>query len=265
MASASRTRRRRSKPVRLLQFTDLHLTAEEDGRVKGVATLDSFARCLDHARAHHYPVDGILLTGDLVQDDPRGYLHLARVLAREDVPVHCLPGNHDLPGEMEGLLAREPFSLLPVVRNGHWSLVQLDSTVDGAAHGELSQESLAFVDDALGRFADTHALVVLHHQPVPIGSAWLDSIGLRNADRLLELFGRRTNVRGLLWGHIHQAFEGMRDGIALMATPSTCFQFVPGQDDFAIDDRPPGYRWLHLYPDGAIDSRVVWLPPDAWP
>jgi Icc protein len=46
----------------------------------------------------------------------------------------------------------------------------------------------------------------------------------------------------------------------MMSTPSTCFQFVPGRDDFAIDDRPPGYRWLHLYPDGRIDTRVVWVP-----
>ena len=41
-----------------------------------------------------------------------------------------------------------------------------------------------------------------------------------------------------------------------------CFQFVPGRDDFAIDERPPGYRWLHLYPVGRIDTRVVWVPAE---
>ena len=263
MSAGRRIRKRRSKPLRLLQFTDMHVTGDDDGRVKDVATHETFERCLEHARSHHYPVDAILLTGDLVQDDARGYPRLASMLARESVPVHCLPGNHDLPAEMERLLARDPFVLAPVAQHPHWSLVQLDSTVDGSPHGELSGDSLAFLDDTLGRFGDLHALVVLHHQPVAIGSALLDAIGLGNGPALFDVLARHDNVRGVLWGHVHQAFEGVRDGVALMATPSTCFQFVPGQD-FAIDGRPPGYRWLHLHPDGAINSRVVWLPEDAW-
>jgi Icc protein len=34
---------------------------------------------------------------------------------------------------------------------------------------------------------------------------------------------------------------------------------VPGSEDFAIDDRPPGYRVLELMPDGTIATEVVWL------
>lgn len=257
--SPSHARRRRSKPLRLLQFTDLHLAPEESGRVRGIATHETFPRCLAHARRHHSPVDVLLLTGDLVQDDSRGYLALASMLATESVPVHCLPGNHDLPHEMEALLDREPFDLSPVQRYDEWTLILLDSAIPGVHQGELSQESLAFLDEALARFSDTHALVVLHHQPVPIGSAWLDAIGLANGPQLLEVVARHRNVRGLLWGHIHQAFDDLRDGVSLMGTPSTCFQFVPRRDDFGIDDRPPGYRWLHLYPDGRIETGVDWL------
>ena len=255
----ARSHRPRTKPVRLLQFTDLHLCAEGSGRVKGVETAATFARCLQHARANHSPVDAVLLTGDLVQDDSRAYLELAALMATEPGPVHCLPGNHDLPAEMEALLGRPPFDMAPVQRYGDWTLLQLDSAVAGAAHGHLSAESLGFLDDALARFADSHVLVVLHHQPVPIGSAWLDSIGLMNGPELLQAVARHRNVRGMLWGHVHQSFDGMHGGVAMMSTPSTCFQFVPGRDDFAIDERPPGYRWLHLYPDGRIDTRVVWV------
>ncbi len=258
----ARSHRRRTKPLRLLQFTDLHLCAEGSGRVKGVETTATFARCLQHARAHHSPVDAILLTGDLVQDDSRAYLELAALMAPEAGPVHCLPGNHDLPAEMEALLGRPPFDMAPVLRYGDWTLVQLDSSVSGAAHGHLSPESLGFLDDALARFADSHVLVVLHHHPVPVGSAWLDSIRLVNGPELLQAVARHRNVRGMLWGHVHQSFDGMHDGVAMMSTPSTCFQFVPGRDDFAIDERPPGYRWLHLYPDGRIDTRVVWVPAE---
>ncbi len=264
MTSAPRARPR-SKPVRLLQFTDLHLCGEPDGRVRGIRTLETFTACLQHARAHHWPVDAVLLTGDLVQDDTRGYLQLAAAFQRQRIPVHCLPGNHDLPEELEGLLARRPFAQLPVVHYAGWTLLQLDSTVPQATHGELAAHSLAFVDDTLARYRDTHVLVSLHHPPVPLGSRWMDAIGLVNGNALLEVLGRHDNVRGLLWGHAHQAFDGMHDNVMLMGTPSTCFQFTPGSDDFAIDTRPPGYRWLHLYPDGRIDTRVVWLPEESRP
>jgi 3',5'-cyclic-AMP phosphodiesterase len=245
--------------VRLIQFTDLHLSPEQSGRVRGVDTRDSFRRCLAHARRHAGPADALLLTGDLAQDDVRSYHALVEILAGETTPVHCLPGNHDLPDQMARVLGVAPFDLSPVLRYGDWTIVLLDSAIPGIHHGELRGNSLAFLDEVLARFADTHALVVLHHQPVPVGSAWLDTIGLVDAGALLEVVSRHRNVRGLLWGHVHQAFDAVRDGVLLMATPSTCFQFVPQRDDYAVDDRPPGYRRLDLHPDGRIDTEVHWV------
>ncbi len=45
----------------------------------------------------------------------------------------------------------------------------------------------------------------------------------------------------------------------MMSTPSTCAQFLPNSDDFALDSRPPGYRWLELSSDGSISTRVLWV------
>jgi len=47
--------------------------------------------------------------------------------------------------------------------------------------------------------------------------------------------------------------------LRLLGCPSTCFQFKPGSADFALDFVPQGYRWLDLYPDGAINTAVVRL------
>ncbi len=249
------------RPLRLLQFTDLHLAPEPDGMVRGVATHESFRRCLEHSRRHHYPADALLLTGDLVQDDARAYDSLAGMLAGESTPVHCIPGNHDVTGAMPGALGKAPFDLSPVVQYGSWILLLLDSAIPGIHAGSLPNETLDFVDDHLARFPDTHALLVLHHQPVPVGSSWLDAIGLQEGPALMARLRRHDNVRGVLWGHIHQAFDDRRDGIVFMGSPSTCFQFVPG-DRFAVDTRPPGYRRLALHPDGTIESEVVWVAED---
>jgi len=41
--------------------------------------------------------------------------------------------------------------------------------------------------------------------------------------------------------------------------PSTCAQFLPHSEQFAIDPAPPGYRRLTLRADGSIDTEVVRL------
>ena len=38
--------------------------------------------------------------------------------------------------------------------------------------------------------------------------------------------------------------------------PSTCVQFKPGSEDFAVDDAAPGYRWFDLHADGRIETAV---------
>ncbi|NJR64597.1 MAG: 3',5'-cyclic-AMP phosphodiesterase, partial [Leptolyngbyaceae cyanobacterium CRU_2_3] len=40
-------------------------------------------------------------------------------------------------------------------------------------------------------------------------------------------------------------------------TPSTCVQFSPNSDEFAIDpEGQPGWRLLTLYPDGRYETVV---------
>lgn len=247
--------------VRLLQFTDLHLRGAAHERLRGVDTHATFSRCLTHALATLPPPDALLLTGDLVQDDPQGYCRLAAALVPSAVPVHCLWGNHDLPADAARLLPVPPFDLAGETRLGAWTILFLDTAVPGAHHGLLGRERLAALDRRLAARAAGPILICLHHQPVPVGSRWLDLIGLRDGDALLEVVRRHDHVRGLLWGHVHQAFDAERDGLRLMGSPATCFQFAPRRKLLAIDRRPPGYRFLQLHADGRIDSQVIWLPP----
>jgi Icc protein len=96
-----------------------------------------------------------------------------------------------------------------------------------------------------------------------MGSRWLDEVGLKDAAAFLNVIRASSNVRGVLWGHVHQSLDAFVHGVRFMATPATCAQFVPGSDTFAIDTRPPGYRTIELMPDGSIVSEVRWLQPLA--
>jgi len=250
-------------PTRIVQFTDLHLYGAADGRLRGVATLPALEAALATARAREAPWTALLLTGDLVQDDPAGYQHVRRLFGGSAVPVYCIPGNHDEQGPLRAALAAAPFQVCGTAEHGEWLLVMLDSYQHGMAAGRLAASELARLDAALAARPDRHALVCLHHHPIAAGSRWLDTVGLENSAALFEVLDRHRNVRVLLWGHVHQCYDGERRGVRLLATPSTCAQFKPGSDNFAVDQRPPGYRWLELHDDGRVESAVVWVESAA--
>lgn len=245
--------------VRLLQFTDPHLYGRADGKLRGVTTYPALLAALEHARARYWPVDAVLATGDLVQDDASGYARFREVFGVLGVPVYCIPGNHDEPEAMTRELSGPPFQLGGVARWRGWIGVMLDSYLHGKAQGRLSESALAGLEAALKAHARDHAIVCLHHHPVAVGSHWLDQVGLENADEFFAALDRHRNVRAVLWGHVHQLHESQRNGVRLMSTPSTCAQFLPGSEGFAIDRRPPGYRWLELHADGRISTEVVWV------
>jgi 3',5'-cyclic-AMP phosphodiesterase len=98
---------------------------------------------------------------------------------------------------------------------------------------------------------------------VPMASRWLDAIGIENADQFLRVLDAHPQLRAISWGHVHQSFDARRRGVRLLATPSTCAQFLPSSDDFALDRRPPAYRRLTLQPDGALETEVVWVDADS--
>ncbi len=246
--------------LRLLQLTDSHLHASPLARMRGVNTDRSFRAVLAQAMRDPDPADAIVVTGDLVQDETRaGYERLRDMLAACELPVFCIPGNHDAPGIMASVMSAPPFQVNGEWQIANWQLIFLNSFCRGDDGGRLPPEELQRLTDCLQREQADHYAIFLHHQPVPMGSRWLDGVGLRNADEFLALIDSASRVRGIIWGHVHQASDRRRHGVRLLSSPSTCMQFLPNSDDFVLDTRPPGYRWLDLYVNGRIDSQVAWL------
>jgi 3',5'-cyclic-AMP phosphodiesterase len=246
--------------LRFIQLTDTHLFDRADGTLRGMDTAQSLAAVVAAVRARHEHIDGILATGDISHDGGTpSYRRFVQLLAPLNAPIYCLPGNHDALGvfgcALKGARVQSGGRLLA----GDWQLIFLDSAVPGAVHGHLRPAELARLDAALREHPQQHALICLHHQPVPVGTAWLDRLMLDNPGTLFEIIEKHPNVRALLWGHIHQDFDSMRNGVRLLASPSTCIQFRPGCADFTLDDRPPGYRWLELHSDGRIDTGLEYL------
>jgi Icc protein len=132
----------------------------------------------------------------------------------------------------------------------------LDSVIADEAGGHLEAQQLALLDAALEE-TDRHVLVCMHHQPVDIGSTWIDTMRIDNPTALFDVLDRYDHVRGLLWGHVHQAFDAWRQRLRLMASPSTCVQFAPRAHDFQVGEEAPGFRLLALLPDGTIRTEIL--------
>jgi Icc protein len=206
----------------------------------------------------------ILATGDIAhRPNLAVYQHFYQWLTAYQLPLHWLPGNHDdakLMQQVKKIKAMPGVAktdLLKSVLIANWQLILLDSTVPGQVAGQLNQQQLSILNKQLAIHPQRFALIALHHQPVTIGTPWLDTIGLINASELFQVIDCNPQVKGIIWGHVHQGFDKQRQGVRLLAAPSTCFQFKPGSPTFALDDDcQPGYRWLELATDGNIATGI---------
>lgn len=243
-----------------MHLTDPHLFAEANGELRGVVTASSLQRVLDHYEAGDWRADRVLVTGDLIQDDSdEAYQRFCELLAPLNLRIHCVPGNHDVRARMRSACERPPFSYCASETVEDWLLVGMDSCVSGTAGGEVVDEELTRVENVISSSESPYAMVFLHHPPVDMGSAWLDTVKLANGDEVLHRLRALNKVQLLLFGHVHQPYDAMHNDIQIVGTPSTCRQFKQGSDDFAVDERPPAYRRLQLGNDGSSRSELIWV------
>jgi Icc protein len=249
--------------VRVLHITDPHLFADKSASLRGTVTFDTLQAVVRHYLDGDWVADIAVVTGDLIQDDSReAYEHFRELMQPVDLPIHCVPGNHDIRPLMREALASPPFHYCKSARTDRWLITGIDSCRDGDAGGWVSDVELARLESILKAADAEHIAVCLHHPPLPMGSRWLDTVGLDNGEAFLDVVCGSGKVRLALFGHVHQVFDQTRDGVRIVGTPSSCAQFLPKADTFAIDERPPAYRHVELRPDGSVETELIWLQSD---
>jgi Icc protein len=203
----------------------------------------------------------VAMTGDLIQDDSReAYERFCESMLPLGLPVYCVPGNHDIRDMMKDALARPGFYYCESIMNGNWLIAGIDSCLSDDAAGRVDDQEMERLESLLDETSAEHVLICLHHPPLPVGSKWLDQVGLRNGEEFLRLIARTGKVRAAIFGHVHQVFEGLYESIQIIGTPSTCRQFKVASDEFALDDNPPAYRRISLHADGSVENELIWLP-----
>ncbi|MBH0097008.1 metallophosphoesterase [Psychrobacter sp. NZS113] len=262
--------------VNILQVTDLHLLTpsafitDNDNIDSDEAVIyqHSFEKVLQQALNEDIRCDLIIVTGDLVNKIiPTIYDHIFKVLQATEIPFACIAGNHDVTDEVgchlpflqRTLVAQPADSRLlnqHIIETEHWQLLLLDSSISGEVAGEITPADMDWLCERLDA-CDKPTLLALHHHVVPVGSAWIDAHMVENSEDFWQHMRAFEQLKVIISGHIHQDQVRYRQGVSVYTTPSTCYQFMPNEDNFAYDeDARPGYRWLQLANNGTVASWV---------
>ena len=243
------------KSFKLLQITDPHLGEKPGTPLLGMDTDKSLREVLGNIAQNESP-DMIVATGDISSDgSAASYVRFLKIIDEHlpDPPLAWLAGNHD-DSEYMVAVAGHPIELSYSTPN--WHFIFLDSHVPRKTEGRLATEELTRLDRELEQNQDKPTIVFLHHQPVLVGSDWIDQYAVDNAHAFFSVLDKYQNVKIVNWGHIHQEFESERNNVALLASPSTCVQFEPESHIFKVSGAMPGYRVFELFDDGTYTTEV---------
>jgi 3',5'-cyclic-AMP phosphodiesterase len=243
--------------VQIVHITDFHISSDPERIYRGVLPIQTLQKVLDRIHKSHLDSQLILATGDLVADDREAYGVVGRMLRAVGIPVYVLPGNHDSPADMRKYLAGGLINFRGSHQLDVWSIILLNSANIGQTAGKLGTNKLESLEKSLEENHDQHVLIAMHHQPIPVGSDWIDAIGLENSEDFFHIIDKHHNVKGIVFGHVHQEFDAVRGSVRLLGTPSTGMQFTPGTQNIVISNDCSAYRIINLEKNGDIKTRVV--------
>ncbi len=243
-------------PVTLIQLTDTHIHDQVDACFKDTDPHQYLQRIIHQVLFRHGQPDYVVVTGDLTHDGGEASCqHFVQLLSAFDCPVYVTAGNHDEAQIIRQHLLINNISMPDKIELDHWQLLFADSHIEYETGGEITSSQIDELRLTLQQ-NNKPALLFTHHPPISIDSEWMDKIGMKNGSDFLQSMAPFQQLKAVAFGHIHQQWHSSHEHIQLLGAPSTCVQFKPLSEDFAIDNNQPGYRVFTLNDDGQFDSDV---------
>jgi 3',5'-cyclic AMP phosphodiesterase CpdA len=218
----------------LVHLSDTHILPNETDRLQGVDTLQNVRDILQAIEQSGIHPDALVVSGDLANGgEPDSYRRLRAELdpavARLGTQLIVAIGNHDArPAFRQAMLdtppTEEPIDYVRWI--GDLRVVVLDSTVPGAAYGEVRPQQLDWLSKELSTRAEEGTLLVVHHPPVPDATPLAGLLTLHGADELESVI-RGSDVVGVLAGHAHHAITAAFGGAFCYAAPATAYSVDP--------------------------------------
>jgi Icc protein len=255
-----------SRPIRILQVTDMHLFGDPKTNLIGFNPYQSLQRVMlsiaDSTAKN--PPSLLASTGDISQDySLASYKTAKKIFHNFPCPIAVTMGNHDYTPAFTDLFGDPTQENNKLFTLNNWSILFLNSNWPEHIGGQLAQTELDFLSSALQASYKQHVIIFLHHPVLPVGSYWIDKIMTNNAAQFLKIIDQYHNIKAVICGHIHQETNISRLGVTYLSAPATSWQFAVQSYSFKLDTLMPGYRLIDLYKDGTLQTKVIRVDYDA--
>ena len=247
--------------LHFIHITDTHLLNQSDETLHSLNTKLCFETVLSHSQTSYPEIDFLLLTGDISQTGTKESYELFKsIIQQYDLPIYCVPGNHDTPILLQNVIPNSPDNSINIIQIGRFSLILISSCVENKHHGMITQHCLQQLEDYLQNSTNQFMIIAIHHPPVSINSTWLDEIGLHNKTEFLQTINKFSQNTLLLFGHVHQEFDWQKNKLRVLTTPSTCYQYkVNSKYMHRVYTPPPAYRYVKLTTPNQIETKVHYV------
>ena len=217
-----------------VQISDSHIGFKKPANPDPVATL---RETVAKIRALPVKPDFVLHTGDITHlATPEQFDTAQQVLAELGLPMHFVPGEHDIVGGTDPALYRQRFA--PDSKGDGWysfdaggahfiALVNV-VTLGDRGMGTLGAAQLAWLKDDVSSLSASTPVVVFSHFPLwALYPDW--GWGTADSAEALNTLSRFGSVT-VLNGHIHQVQQKIEGGVTFHTARSTAYpQPAPGE------------------------------------
>lgn len=261
---------------KIIQITDTHIVPDGQlayGKVDTSAALADAVTTINRLLPQIGPVDLVVVTGDLTDfGSMEEYRRFRDIMAPLVIPYRAVPGNHDDRETMRDAFADQDW--MPkagpidwIVELSDFVLVGLDTLVQGAPYGQLSEQSLAFLKESMDRHPKKPFLVGLHHPPFATGIQAMDNQNLRQAEPLRDILSTHPGGARLICGHVHRNVVTEWGGVICQIAPGvshavTLEQRVDATNTLTIE---PGGFMLHEMREESLVSHHIQVGPFEGP
>jgi len=209
------------RTLKIAQLTDLHVCLPGQLVYGKVDTNAYLLRAINRLNALHDTLDAVVISGDLVDHGtPEEYATLRPMLDQLSLPWWPVPGNHDGNAFWSVFSDRMPEAIPDVgyvIEHAGIRFILLDTRVAGYSHGELNDERMGWLSNALP--SEVPTVLVMHHPPFTTGIAHMDKIGLKGSAHLHKLILSHPPL-AVLCGHVHRTIMTTLAIVPVLIAPS---------------------------------------------
>jgi len=212
--------------MRILQFTDLHLSSENNSLYDNHFTA---AINFIKQRKTELKIDFIVVTGDISHEgQASSYRFFFDEIDKLDLPYSIMAGNHDNNETLQSCSSgRNKLRSIESFSNSAWCLYSPDTVVRGEDHGAISDCEILRLTASLAAVKDQKIALFMHHHPLSVGTPLVDSCKLLNPEALLKLC-QDYPVNFVGTGHAHTLSQQKLGHTLISVAPALSSQWVNG-------------------------------------